>query len=337
MFRRWVLTHSLLFLAASEETTSPDMCSRLLTESKQLIELIDGELTNLAPQELIRHLPSTLSLSLNALGLMFGPRRAINALGSEIIGLAEAALKLADRAERLSILPIKKIWKLIQSTIKVSASPLALLHAYAGMAHWFLEDQIYLLIDFSAGEHSKAALRHLEDPALRDHKLPDDLKVSLTLVKAELMLYEQKSRESLAIVRGLKNPAKLPDKTKRMAWSIEGRALFMLSDLRGALECLRKDARSSEELVRLCLLRWLGTLEDVPFVNLAETDPLEEAQSTWRLLSLICARLGETEETLEWTSKINGFLVDALNEQRGNWVKHLRQRTPKIHGLRVRV
>src|SRR6185436_9781197 len=110
---------------------------------------------------------------------------------------------------------------------------------------------------------------------------------------------------SLAIVRGLKNPAKLPDKTKRMAWSIEGRALFMLSDLRGALECLRKDARSSEELVRLCLLRWLGTLEDVPFVNLAETDPLEEVQSTWRLLSLICVRLGETEETLQWTSNVN--------------------------------
>ena len=333
MFRRWVLTHSLLFLAASEETTSPDICRKLLTENKQLIELVDGESTKLTPEELMRHLLSTFSLSLNALGLMFGPRRAIAALGSEIIEVAEAALKLADRAERIKSLPIKKIWKQIQSNLEVPGTPVALLHAYAGMAHWFLEDRIYILIASSVGEHAKAALQHLEDPALRDQKLTEDLKAKLTLVKAELLLYHRKSRESLAVVRGLKNLAKLPDKTKRMAWSIEGRALFMLGDLRGALECLRKDARSSEELVRLCLLRWLGTIEDIPFVNLAEIDPLEDVQGTWRLLSLICAKLGETEETLEWTSNINGFLVDALNEQRCDWVKHLRQRETQIQGL----
>jgi hypothetical protein len=276
-----------------------------------------------------------LSLSLNALGLMFGPRRAIAALGSEIIGVAEAALKLADRAERFTSLPIKQIWKQIQSTLEVPASPLALLHAYAGMAHWFLEEQIHLLIYSSVGAHTTAALRHLEDPALRDHALPEDLMAMLTLVRAELLLYCRKSRESLAIIRRLKNVSSLSDKMKRMAWSIEGRALFMLGDLRGALECLRKDARSSEELVRLCLLRWLGTIEDIPFVDLADIDPLEDIQGTWRLLALISAKLDEIEETLHWTSNINGFLVDALDQQRGDWVKHLRQRKRKFMALKL--
>lgn len=335
MFRRFVLTHSLLFLAASEESTSPDICSRLLTENKQLIELIDGELNNLTPEELMRHLPSTFSLSLNALGLMFGPRRAIAALGSEIIEVAEAALKLADRAERLTSLPMSQLWKQIKSKLEAPASPVALLHAYAGMAHWFLEESTRLLIDSSMGAHAKAALRHLEDRALRGNELTEDLKANLTLVKAELLLYGRNSRESLTVVRELKNLGSLSDKMKRMAWSIEGRALFMLGDLRGALQCLRKNAHSSEKLVQLCLLRWLGTIEDIPFVNLADIDHLEDIQATWRLLSLICAKLGEIDETLEWTSNVNGFLVDALDQQRGDWVKHLRQRKTQIHGLQV--
>jgi hypothetical protein len=335
MFRRFVLTHSLLFLAASEESTSPDICSGLLTENKQLIELIDGELSNLTPEELTRHLLSTFSLSLNALRLMFGPRRAMAALGSEIIEVAEAALKLADRAERLTSLPMSQVWKQIQSMLQTPASPVALLHAYAGMAHWYLEEKIYLLIDSPVGAHTKAALRHLEDPALRDHALTENLKAMVTLVKAELLLYRRKTRESLAIVRELKNAGSLSDEMKRMAWSIEGRTLFMLGDLHGALECLTRDACSSEELVKLCLSRWLGVIEEIPVVNLAEGDPLEEVQATWRLLSLICAKLGKTEETLQWTSNINGFLVDALDQQRGDWVKHLRQREPQIHGLHV--
>lgn len=335
MFRRFVLTHSLLFLATSEESTSPDICSRLLTENKQLIELIDNELSNLTPEELMRHLLSTFSLSVNALGLMFGPRRAIRALGSEIIEVAEAALKLADRAKRHTRLPMSQIWKQIQSKLETPASPVALLHAYAGLAYWFLEESTPLLIDSSVGAHAKAALRHLEDPALRGHELTEDLKTHLTLVKAELLLYVRNSRESLTVVRELRDLGSLSDKMKRTAWHIEGRALFVLGDLRGALECLRKDAHSSEELVQLCLLRWFGTIEDIPFVNLADIDPLEEIQATWRLLSLICAKLGEIDETLQWTSNVNGFLVDALDQQRGDWVKHLRQRKTQVHGLQV--
>lgn len=335
MFRRFILAHSVLFLAASEESTSPDICRRLLSENTQLIELIDREWTNFSPAELMRHLLSTFSLSLNALGLMYGPRRAIAALGSEIIEVAEAALKLADRMESLTSFPMSQVWEQIQSHLETPASPVALLHAYAGMAHWFLEESTPLLFASSVGAHAKAALEHLEDASLRGQELTDDLKANLTLVRAELLLYARNSREALTVVRGLENAASLSDRMKRRAWSIKGRALFLLGDLRGALECLRKDAHSSEELVNLCLLRWLGKIEDIPFVNLADIDPLEEIQATWRLLALICAKLGELDETVEWTSNVNGFLVDALDQQRGDWVKHLRQRKAQIHGIQL--
>ena len=310
----FIKLQALLILASSEETTSPEVCRRLLTETTRYLGATRENLGRIERPSWNLHLAPALSISVRILNHLVEKRRALGTLDAAISQAVELALDLVARVEPG---PLRHL----SSQVMTGLDPVIYLRRLGAWA------ELNLALE-SVGDqqtHAQRALAHMD--AIRESRLelPEPLRWPVDLARTLALCHLGRFKEALAQLPDL--PESAPVEFKRLRLEREGLCRLALGELDRARDALLQATYSEEEALHFWKARWFNTTPDEqPAIDLRGEDPLIMSQTQWRQLAAIGSETGDSVEVLRWATRASGFLVDSFLRERAAWVEAARRR-----------
>jgi hypothetical protein len=307
----FISTKGFLTLAASEESTSPSKCRRLLKEAKDFVAALDEHLEAIDPSGLGQELASTFNATVEALWHVVVDRHALGSLDDDIAALVDVQISLASRIDPELM---ERVWHLVMTGFH--AGVFLRLVGALGCGN--------LALDREDLDMARRAVSHA-DALLSRGELADEWKERIALVRATMLHKLGRVSEALAQLRLL--PASVADSVRRSRATIEAWCLYELGDLSQARALLNTVAATPDDAVQDWRTQWVATTPGGnPITDLRLASALENSQPEWRLLALIDAKLGDLNGAQQWMEYATGFLVDSLIKDRLEWIATMRAR-----------